>query len=304
MAAARLSGVNTFTLVPRGAFSLQESVEFGFGQRHAERYDGTMRLAFVMDDLRSHAGVEVTQDSDGVHGRVSGTDDLCAARAQVARILSLDHDGRPFDALGSSDPVLARLLRVAPGLRPPLFHSPYEAALWSVLSARRPARQMAEVRDRLAEVHGAGFTLAGQRRFAVPTPRQLLEVTDLPGVPEEKLARMHGVARAAIEGQLDVDRLVALGPGAAGEDLQSIKGIGPFYASLITIRAVGFTDVLPLEEPMLRGLITDLYGLTSPCTAEQLGEIAEAWRPFRTWASVLVRAAAGRSSPDAPSTAT
>jgi DNA-3-methyladenine glycosylase II len=60
------------------------------------------------------------------------------------------------------------------------------------------------------------------------------------------------------------------------------------------IRAVGFTDVLPRDEPTLRGLVSDLYGLAEPCTAEQLEQIAEAWRPFRTWASVLVRAAADR----------
>jgi len=293
---ATLLGVNTFTLVPQGAFSLQESVEFGFGQRHAEEYDGTMRLAFVLDDHTVQAGVELTQDHDGVHGRFTGTDDVDRVRRQVARILSLDHDGAGFDALGQRDPVLGRLLEAAPGLRPPLFHSPYEAALWSVLSARRSARQMAQVRDRMAETYGARFTLAGQRRFALPTPGRLLGVTDVPGIPEEKLARMHGVARAALAGQLDVERLLALGPVAAAADLQSLKGIGPFYASLIVIRAVGFTDVLPREEPRLRALVTDLYDMSVPCTAEQLDEIAEGWRPFRTWAAVLVRAAAGRAS--------
>lgn len=286
--------MSTFSIVPQGAFSLRESVEFGFGQRHAERYDGAMRLAFVTDDLRTQVGVEVTQDDQGVHGRVTGTDDIEAVRGQVARILSLDHDGRAFDGLREKDPVLARLLDAAPGLRPPLFHSPYEAALWSVLSARRSAGQMAEVRDRMAERYGATFTLAGQQRFAVPTPRQLLEIVDLPAVPAEKLGRMHGVARAAIEGQLDVDRLVGLGAEAATGDLQSIKGIGPFYASLVVIRAVGFMDVLPRDEPTLRQLVTDLYDLPHPCSAEELEDISSAWTPFRTWASVLVRAAAGR----------
>lgn len=289
--------MDTFTIAPLGAFSLRESVEFGFGQKPTERYDGTMRLAFVADALHTQAGVELTQDGHGVKGRVTGTDDVGAVRAQVARTLSLDHDGRGFDGLRDKDLVLARLLDAAPGLRPPLFHSPYEAALWSVLSARRPARQMAEVRDRMAEQYGATFALAGQQRSAVPTPRQLLEIAELPSVPAEKLERMHGVARAAIEGQLDVDRLTRLGPEAAIADLQSIKGIGPFYASLVVIRAVGFADVLPRDEPTLRQLVTDLYDLPHPCSAEDLEEISSAWTPFRTWASVLVRAAAGRLDP-------
>lgn len=284
----------TFAIIPRGAFSLRESVEFGFGQRHAERFSGVMRLAFVLDDLQHQVGVAVRQQADGVEVEFEGTDDPEAVRRQVSRVLSLDHDGRGFAAVGQHDPVIGRLQAVAPGLRPPLFHSPYEAAAWAVLSARRPATQMAEVRRRLAETHGMTFTVAGETVAALPTPRQLLEIPAFPGIPDEKLARLHGVAEAALAGQLDVDRLVSLGPEAATADVQSIKGIGPFYASLIVIRAVGFTDVLPLGEPMLLGLVGRLYGLDGPASPEQLGQIADAWKPFRTWASVLVRAAGGR----------
>jgi DNA-3-methyladenine glycosylase II len=85
---------------------------------------------------------------------------------------------------------------------------------------------MAEVRDLMSERYGATFPLAGERRVAVPTPTQLLEVSDLPRVPAEKLARMHGVARAAIDGRLDVERLVALGPDAAAEACSRSGGSG------------------------------------------------------------------------------
>jgi DNA-3-methyladenine glycosylase II len=50
---------------------------------------------------------------------------------------------------------------------------------------------------------------------------------------------------------------------------------------------------------MLRDLVTALYHLPEPCSREQFLEIAEAWRPYRTWASVLIRAAASRLR-DAP----
>jgi DNA-3-methyladenine glycosylase II len=41
-------------------------------------------------------------------------------------------------------------------------------------------------------------------------------------------------------------------------------------------------------------LVTQLYGLSVTPRAEELIEIAEPWRPLRTWAAVLIRAAAGR----------
>ena len=180
----------TFTIVPEGPFSLAEAVGFGFGQRDAAPFHGVMRLAFCVDGdgYGAHAAVEVRQDGDGVHGTVSGDGDPERIRRQVARVLSLDHDARPYVAIGERDPVVARLLAAAPGLRPPLFYSPYEAAAWSVLSARRPAAAMLAVRQRLSEAHGHAFTLAGESLAAFPTPAALLELDAFPELPAVKIA--------------------------------------------------------------------------------------------------------------------
>lgn len=274
---------------------MQESAEFGFGQRPAQAFDGVLRMAFCQDDLQHQVGVLLRQDQRGVHGQIhGGKADVPAIRAQVARVLSLDHDASGFGEVGRRDPVIGALQAAAPGLLPPLFYSPYEAAVWSVLSARRPANQMAEVRRGLSEKHGRVFELAGQQVAALPTPRQLLATNEHPGISPDKLARMHGVARAALDGVLDADRLQRLGPSVATAEVQRIKGIGPFYASLIIVRATGFRDVLAADEPLARDLITRLYHLDKPCEPVDFERIAEAWRPYRTWATVLVRAAGHR----------
>ena len=289
--------MTTFTISPTAPYSLRESAEFGFGGRAADRFDGVMRLAFCLDGYRDQVGVELRQDDGGiVHGTAhgAGADRVDEVKAQVARVLSLDQDGSCFADVGVRDPVIGRLQEAAPGLLPPLFYSPYEAAIWSVLSARRPAKQMAQVRAQLSERHGRVFELAGQRSAALPTPEQLLGVTEFPGLTAEKLHRMHGIARKALTGTLDVDRLRHIGPQACQDDMERLKGIGPFYASLITIRSVGFTDVLPADEPMLLELMALHYRIDGPVTRDQVTDIAEAWRPYRTWASVLIRAASAR----------
>lgn len=287
----------TFTITPTTTYSLRESAEFGFGGRVPDAFDGVMRLAFCLDGYTDQAGVELRQDGAGavpgtVHG--VGADRVDAAAAQVARVLSLDQDGSGFADVGARDPLIGRLQEAAPGLLPPLFYSPYEAAIWSVLSARRPAKQMAQVRTQLSERHGRMFELAGRRVAALPTPEQLLRVTEFPGLTDEKIQRMHGIARKAMTGTLDVDRLRHIGPEACDEDMRRLKGIGPFYASLIAIRAVGFTDVLPADEPMLLELVGRHYRVDGPVTRERFEQIAEPWRPYRTWASVLIRAASSR----------
>lgn len=293
-----VTGPSTFTLHPHGAFSLRESVEFGFGQRHSTVFDGTMRLAFCVDDFAHQVGVAVTQDEHGVHGQVVAADGSPAmiekVAAQTARMLSLDVDAHDYEAVAARDPVVARALAAAPGLRPPLFHSPYEAAAWCVLSLRWSGRQASAVRDRLATAHGRVVEVAGVAMAAFPTPAQLLTVDGFAGLPPVKVERLHGVARAAGEGLLDAEEIRHSDPDEAMEVLRRIPGIGPFSASLIVLRASGVCDVPVEHEPRLAEIVGKSYGLPGPATPEDLRRIGEAWRPFRTWVAVLLRATSSR----------
>jgi len=292
-----------FTIVPRGPFSLEAAAEFGFGPStgRPKPEGGLMRLAFPVDGFREHAGVVLRQDAEGmVHAEVQDGRDLEAVERQVARVLSLDHDGEAWAAVGGRDPVIGRLQAAHPGLRPVLFHSPYEGAAWSIISARRPARQAAEVRRELSEALGATFALAGERVAALPLPERLLEVEPMRGLPEEKCGRLRGVARAALEGRLDPERLRAMEPEEAMADVRSLKGIGPFYAGLVVIRATGLSDVLPVEEPRSLHAAARFYGLDAPPDPEAFTALAEAWRPFRTWAVVLLRVAGDRADATSP----
>jgi DNA-3-methyladenine glycosylase II len=295
--------LGSFTITPSGPFSLAEAATFGFGQRAGGSWDRVMRLAFCVDGYEDQVGVEVRQDETDqpdkagtvhcvVHGPAGA--DLSRVRGQVARVLSLDHDGLEFSRVGERDPVIGRLQAVAPGLRPPLFYSPYEAAAWCVLSARRPARQMMQIRDRLSQEHGQVFDLAGERLAALPTPSQLLAIDSFPGIPADRMPRLRGVARAALDGRLDAAQLLDQGPERAMASLQELDGIGPFYSSLIVVRGTGFTDVLPVNEPRALDLAGQLYQLDSPPSEAEFRTLAQPWKPMRTWAVVLIRAAAPR----------
>src|SRR5205807_2315937 len=150
------------------------------------------------------------------------------------------------------------------GQRPVLFHSPYEAAAWSIISARRPARQAAGTRAAIAQAHGETFEgLADQALHAFPQPDRLaLLPDDTPGLNAQKVERLPELAGAALAGRLDVEHLKQLGPERATEHVQQLNGIGPFYAGLIVIRAAGFADaLLQSAEPRLLARAGELYGL-------------------------------------------
>lgn len=287
------------TLEPAGPFSLRAAAEFGFGptQGRAPAFDGAMRLAFPVDG-GGYAGILARQPRE--HGplecELSGDGDADAIERQLRRVLSLDHDGEQFLEVGRRDPVIGELQRRHPGQRPVLFHSPYEAAAWAIISARRPSASAAKLRRELAENLGASFELGGETLAAFPQPQRLLEVELEAGHhAAERLERVKGVARAAIDGSLDAERLRSLGPERAYQELQQLRGIGPFYATLIVLRSIGFADApLQIEERHLLAHVARFYGLDGPATLDRYREISDAWRPFRTWAAVLVRLAGDR----------
>jgi len=69
----------------------------------------------------------------------------------------------------------------------------------------------------------------------------------------------------------------------------SCPEIGPFSAGLILLRGAGAPDGLPLSEPRLARAIALAYELPAPPDAEPIVWMAEAWRPYRTWACLLLR---------------
>jgi len=177
-------------------------------------------------------------------------------------------------------------------------------AAWAIISARRYRAQAAAIRTRICAAAGATLTVAGEAVPAFPLPADLLAADTLPGIGPGRVAWLHAVARAALDGQLDPARLTAMEPGEALRDLRRLPGIGPSYATLVLLRATGVTDVLTFTEPRLPGYVAHFYGTgPAPATPEELERVAENWRPFRTWAAVLIRAAGDRAGLTVPAAA-
>jgi DNA-3-methyladenine glycosylase II len=216
----------------------------------------------------------VTQAGDTAHVMLAGDGDLDAAAAQVCRFLALDVDGRGWPQVGRRDPVMADAQARLPGLRPCGFHSPYEAAAWSVLAQRLRIAQAARLRAELIARHG--------QHGAFPPPHTLARLDlDLPGRKNEYL---RAVAEAAFDVLLD-GAVRAVDPGQAIQRVQQVKGLGPFAAELVVVRGANAPDALPRHERRLDAEIAERYG-----PGRTLAEVSQAWRPYRTWASVHLRA--------------
>jgi DNA-3-methyladenine glycosylase II len=298
-------GMLKFTIEPRGRFSLAAAQRFlgGFTPAAGTFADDATRLtmAFPVDGWAGSAAAVVWQDGDRIRGEaVMSSPDVSieTVRDQVARTLSLDHDGTGWDEVGRRDPVIGRLQAEFDHLRPVCFYSPYEAAVQAIIGQRISMRQAAKIKLGLAESHGDALELAGQRLHAFALPDRLLDVTDAPGLNAEKLKRVHEVARAALDGRLDATRLRAMPFDEALASLREIRGIGEWSSQHVLLRGAGVADAVPLADPRTRAAIKAAYDLPAEPDDDELIAIADAWRPFRMWGFVLVRLWHGRTEPD------
>jgi DNA-3-methyladenine glycosylase II len=134
---------------------------------------------------------------------------------------------------------------------------------------------------------GEPVTVGGTTAHVFPSPRALLRLDRVDGLSAEKVARLKGVARAALDGKLDAARLRAMDPEAALSELQSLRGVGPWTASHIYYRGAAPHDGLPAAEPRVLHGLAHAYGLSSP-SQDAFERIADGWRPLRMWVCVLL----------------
>ncbi|WP_169948142.1 DNA-3-methyladenine glycosylase [Microbispora sp. H11081] len=280
-----------FTLTARGPFDFGATLRFteGWPVTGGLPADGrALRFAYCAESDWLPIGVTVTAAPDGVAvatTRAAGP----AIREEVARILSLDVDGSGFAEIGEADPVLGDLWRKSPGLRPLCFWSPWEAACWAVIVQRSSMLVAARIKQRIAERYGARVLVDGEPYAAFPPPVTLLEADGL-GLPAQKEEWLRGLARAALDGVLTTEHLRALDPLEALAELRALPGVGPFSAGLILIRGAGAPDAFPGDEPRLFAILREAYGLPQDAPPAAYRKVAEAWRPYRSWASFLFRA--------------
>ena len=273
-------------VVPQGLFDLETQVaHFGGWPRRGD----AIVMAFPVEGWKSSAAVVLQQQGNEIRGEIYGSTqaDAEAAWSQALASLSLDVDGRGFLEVGRRDPVIGRLQAEYRNLRPVLFHSPYEAACAFLIGHRITIQQTRRLRQKIAEDAGAAIDVDGIKVFAFPGPREVLGVQSFPGVAPLKIERLHAAARAALDGTLDRRRLRALPEAEALKQLQTLPGIGEFFAQGILMRGAGLVDAVT-DDDLTPRAIQVLYGLRERPDRAAVLKRAESWRPFRMWAVVLL----------------
>ena len=141
------------------------------------------------------------------------------------------------------------------------FTSPYECAAWAVISQRISMRQAAAIQDRLIAAHGTRLGDRRRGRPGLPRPGATARAWTRAAASRPRRSSASTPSRKPRSTASSTsDRLRALGDVDGPESVRSIRGIGPFWASGIYLRACGIVDVFP-DEPIAIAALGALHGL-------------------------------------------
>ena len=242
--------------------------------------------------------IAVSPGGDGlaviVEGVAQAEHPVVAAR--LRRLFDCDANPVAIGTHLSTDPHLAPLVAARPGLRVPGAWCGFELGIRAILgqqvsvtaATRLAGRLVAELGLPLGSAAGPSLT------HLFPTP-EVVAAADIAKM--FNMPRARGAAiRALAESSLAEPELFTPGQdlAIAVRRLTAIRGIGPWTAQYIAMRALRAADALPVGDV---GLMRALdVGAGRPGPAELLRR-AEAWRPYRAYAAMHLWAAdAARSA--------
>lgn len=195
------------------------------------------------------------------------------------RLLDLDAEPEPIDAVLSRDPVLAPLVDAAPGRRVPGAVDAAEMAVRAVLGQQVSTAAARTHAARLVAEHGEPVAdPAGGLTALFPTPTALLRLdpTRL-ALPDARKRTLVGLVSALSERRITLDG----DSTAARRQLAALPGFGPWTVETVLMRALGDRDAFLSGDLGVR-LAAERLGL--PTKPAALVARSRQWSPWRAYA--------------------
>ena len=205
-----------------------------------------------------------------------------------------------FDLDADPDPINATLHADFPagdGLRLPGAMDGFELAVRAVLGQQITVAAARTLATRLVQRLGQPLDTGHPSLTRLFPDAQAIAQVDPSvlgelGIVRQRQAALQAIARAVLEGSLDLAS--GADPERCAQALLALPGIGPWTAQYIAMRALRWPDAWPVGDVAL----TQALGLPAHRSAaahRQAEQAAERWRPWRSYA--VIRAWAGAHAP-------
>ena len=258
---------------------------------------------FAMASVRSEGSVEspllaVEIEGDGLDPAV-----VPEARRQLERILGTENRLASFYSAAESDSLLAPVVRAFRGLHIPQAASVFEALILAILAQQISIQVAHTLRTRLVQTYGAASELHGTVYYAFPRPEELAatgrDALRALGFGAGKAECIVDIAERVARGDLDLERLRTRPSEEAVVTLTGIRGVGPWTAQWLLIRALGRRDGFPSEDLALRSFLGKLVNGGVRMSSREALDYSRRWSPHRSYVTTYLFAAARSGRLDA-----
>lgn len=131
-----------------------------------------------------------------------------------------------------------------------------------------------------------------KERLKEITPENILRLSDEEMrecyVSRQKNIYIKGLANAIMNGEINLEELTKMSNDDARKTLTSLKGIGNWTVDVYLMFTLQRTDIFPIGDLAAVNALKRLKQLPTKTTKEELLEISEHWKPFRSVASMML----------------
>lgn len=193
-------------------------------------------------------------------------------------------DPKAREFLRRADPVLKKLIDARPDFHPRAWLNelpPLDAfgtlifqVVGQQLSVSATRTIVARLRDRF------GGHLPSPQELLAVDPQELRAA----GMSTRKGATLRALAERFVDGRLSDESFARMTDDEIEAALTEVPGIGPWTAHGFLIVALDRPDVLLSGDLALRRAVQNAYGFEHPPTEDEMVQLAERWRPYRSLA--------------------
>jgi DNA-3-methyladenine glycosylase II len=193
-----------------------------------------------------------------------------------------DPKARAF--LRNADPVLGRLIDARPDFRPRAWLDElppldgFGALIFQVAGQQLSVQATRSIVSRLESHFGGRLPTAAELLAADP------QVVRASGLSARKGETLRALAERFVDGRLSDEALSRMTDEEVEAALTEVPGIGPWTAHGFLLVALDRPDVFLSGDLALRRSIERLYGFDHLPTEEEMVQLAERWRPYRSLA--------------------